>query len=176
MNKAYFAAGCFWCSEADFSKVKGVTEVVSGYAGGHVENPTYEQVVSETTGHRESIELTYDSAVISYEELVDYLIRTMNPTDATGSYHDRGESYTPAIFYKTEEEREITDRVIQVWNDKKIYRLPIAVKVIAFTNFYPAEEYHQKYHEKNPMRYSMYRQGSGRDAQMEENNKLFPIQ
>lgn len=174
MNKAYFAGGCFWYTEADFSKIPGVTEVISGYAGGHTENPTYEQVVSETTGHRETIEVTYDAAKVAYEELVDYLIRTINPTDATGSFHDKGESYTPAIFYKTEEEKLIAEKVIQLWNDKKIYRKPLAVKPLAFTNFYPAEDYHQKYHEKNPLRYSMYRQGSGRDEQIKENNTLNP--
>ncbi len=174
MKKAYFAGGCFWCTESDFSKIDGVTQVISGYAGGHVENPTYEQVYSETTGHRESIEVSYDSEKVSYEELVDYLIRTINPTDATGSFHDRGESYTPAVFYQTEEEKTIAEKVIQIWNDKKIYRLPLAVKVIPFTNFYRAEEEHQRYSEKNPLRYSLYREGSGRNAQVEENNKLNP--
>ncbi len=174
MNKAYFAGGCFWCTEADFSNISGVVDVISGYAGGHVPNPTYEEVVSETTGHRETIEVTYDTSKVSYEELVDYLIRTINPTDAIGSFHDIGESYTPAIFYQTEEEKAIAEKVIKIWDDKKIYRKPLAVKSIAFTNFYPAETYHQKYSQKNPLRYGLYREAGGRDEQMVENNKLFP--
>ena len=173
-KKAYFAAGCFWCTEYDFETLPGVKRVISGYAGGHVENPTYEQVCSETTGHRESVEVEYDPNSISYETLVDHLIRIINPTDATGSFHDRGESYTPAIFYQAEEERVVAEKVIQIWDDKKVYRLPLAVKVIPYTNFFKAEEYHQKYHEKNPTRYMMYRKGSGREVQIEENNKLFP--
>lgn len=173
-KKAYFAGGCFWCTEYDFEKLPGVMKVVSGYAGGDKENPTYYEVASETTGHRESVEVEYDPAVVSYETLADHLIRIINPTDATGSFHDRGESYTPAIFYQTEEEKSVAEKVIQIWNDKKIYRLPLAVKVLPYKNFYPAEEEHQEYHEKNPVRYAMYREGSGRQAQIDENNKLFP--
>lgn len=176
MNKAYFAGGCFWCTEYDFEKLEGVTEVTSGYAGGHVDSPTYEQVCSETTGHRESIEIVYDSSVITYETLVDHLIRIINPTDATGSFHDKGESYTPAVFYTNESEKEIAEKVIQIWNEKKIYRKPLAVQVLPYKNFFKAEEYHQKYHEKNPVRYGMYRMGSGRDAQIKENNQLNPKQ
>lgn len=174
MKTAVFAGGCFWCTEYDFEKVKGVNKVTSGYAGGHVEHPTYEQVCSETTGHRESVEVIYDPSIVSYEYLVDHLIRIINPTDATGSFHDKGESYTPAVFYMNEEEKEIADKVIQLWNDKKIYRLPLAVQVLPYKNFYPAEEYHQKYHEKNPLRYGLYREGSGRDTQIKINEGLFP--
>ena len=175
-NKAYFAAGCFWCTESDFSKLPGIESVVSGYAGGHVDNPTYEQVVSEKTGHRESIEVTYDSKIISYEYLVDYLIRGMNPTDAMGSFFDRGESYTPAIFYQTEEEKQVAEKVIETWNDKKVYRLPLAVKVLPYINFFPAEDYHQNYYLKNPEKYKAYREVSGHDAQRIENDKMFPIE
>ena len=176
MNTAYFAGGCFWCTEYDFEKLEGVTQVTSGYAGGHVDNPTYEQVCSETTGHRESVEVIYDASVITYETLVDHLIRIINPTDATGSFHDKGESYTPAVFYQANEEKEIAEKVIQIWNDKKIYRKPLAVQVLPYKNFFKAEEYHQGYHAKNPVRYGMYRMGSGRDAQIEENNTLNPKQ
>ncbi len=173
-KKAYLAGGCFWCTEYDFETLPGVVRVISGYAGGHVDNPSYYDVVSETTGHRESVEVEYDPNSISYEKLVDHLIRIINPTDATGSFHDRGESYTPAVFYQTPEEKEIAEKVIQIWNDKKIYRLPLAVKVLPYINFFKAEEEHQRYHEKNPTRYAMYRKGSGREDQIEENNKLFP--
>lgn len=175
MNTAYFAGGCFWCTEYDFETLVGVTQVTSGYAGGHVDNPTYEQVCSETTGHRESVEVTYDASIITYETLVDHLIRIINPTDAMGSYHDKGESYTPAVFYQTNDEKEIAEKVIQIWNDKKIYRKPLAVQVLPYKNFFKAEEYHQGYHSKNPVRYGMYRMGSGRDAQIKENNELNPL-
>lgn len=174
MQTAVFAGGCFWCTEIDYEKVEGVSKVTSGYAGGHVDNPTYEQVCSETTGHRESVEVVYDPNVVSYEYLVDHLIRIINPTDATGSFHDKGESYTPAVFYMNDEEKVVAEKVIQIWNDKKIYRKPLAVKVLPFTNFFPAEEYHQKYHEKNPLRYGLYRESSGRNEQIELNEKLFP--
>lgn len=173
MKTAVFSGGCFWCTEYDFEKVVGVIEVTSGYAGGHVDNPTYEQVCSETTGHRESVKVVYDSKIVSYEYLVDHLIRIINPTDATGSFNDKGESYTPAVFYMNDEEKEIAEKVIQLWNDKKIYRKPLAVKVLPYKNFFPAEEYHQKYHEKNPIRYRLYREGSGRDEQIKMNEELF---
>lgn len=173
MKTAVFAGGCFWCTEYDFEKVVGVVGVTSGYAGGHVDNPTYEQVCSETTGHRESVKVVYDSKIVSYEYLVDHLIRIINPTDATGSFYDKGESYTPAVFYMNSEEKETAEKVIQLWDDKKIYRKPLAVKVLPYKNFFPAEEYHQKYHEKNPVRYGLYREGSGRDRQIKMNEELF---
>ena len=105
--KAYLAGGCFWCTEYDFEKIQGVIQVTSGYAGGHVDHPTYEQVCSETTGHREAVEVIYDPEVVSYEELVDHLIRIINPTDAIGSFHDIGERYTPAVFYMNEVKKKL---------------------------------------------------------------------
>jgi len=174
MKTAVFAGGCFWCTEYDFEKVEGVSKVTSGYAGGHTDNPTYYEVASETTGHRESVEIEYDPSIVTYEYLVDHLIRIINPTDATGSFHDRGISYTPAVFYMNDEEKGIAEKVIQIWNDKKIYSRPLAVKVLPYTNFYPAEEEHQKYHEKNPVHYAMYREASGRNAQVKMNEELFP--
>lgn len=172
--RAVFAGGCFWCTEYDFEKVPGVVQVTSGYAGGHTENPTYYEVASEKTGHRESVEVIYNPSKVTYEYLVDHLIRIINPTDATGSFHDKGESYTPAVFYMNEEEKEIAEKVIKLWDDKKIYRKPLAVKVLPYKNFYPAEEEHQKYHEKNPVHYGLYREASGRDEQVKLNEELFP--
>ena len=163
-SKAYFAGGCFWCTEGDFEKVPGVIEVISGYAGGHLDNPKYEDVNTEKTGHRESVEVIYDSTKVNYKQLVQYFMEHIDPTDNGGQFHDRGESYTTAIFYKTESEKNIADSVIADANKSGVYDKPIAVKVLAFSNFYKAEDYHQNYHTNNPVRYGYYRSGSGRDT------------
>lgn len=161
--RAYFAGGCFWCTEADFQKVEGVTEVISGYAGGHVAQPSYEAVNTETTGHRESVEVHYNPALVSYRQLVEYFFDHIDPTDSGGQFHDRGESYTAAVFYQNEEERQTITAVMQWLTEHQVYDQPLVTAVIPFTNFFPAENYHQNYSERNPLRYGYYRAASGRD-------------
>lgn len=160
---AYFAAGCFWCVESDFEKVPGVAEVVSGYMGGTVENPTYEQVASHTTGHREAVEVRYDPEVVEYQQLLDAFWRMHDPTDADGSFVDRGESYTSAIFYADAEQQRLAEGSKAALAASGKFEEPIATAIAPAETFYIAEDYHQDYHTKNPLRYSVYRQGSGRN-------------
>lgn len=166
--KAYFAGGCFWCTEADFQKVLGVSEVISGYAGGEEANPTYEAVSAHTTGHRESVEVRYDPSVVSYRQLVEYFFDHIDPTDAGGQFHDRGESYTSAVFYQNEVEEREAKAVIAWLTEHAVYERPIVTAILPFTNFYPAEDYHQNYSERNPVRYGYYRAASGREALTEK--------
>ncbi|WP_214759212.1 peptide-methionine (S)-S-oxide reductase MsrA [Exiguobacterium sp. s146] len=162
MAKATFAGGCFWCMVKPFHKYEGVERVISGYTGGHVDNPTYQQVCSETTGHLEAIEVTFDPDVISYEELLRIYWRQIDPTDGGGQFNDRGESYRPAIFYHSEEQRVAAERSKQEIEDSGRFDRPIEVEIRAAKTFWEAEDYHQDYYKKNPFRYEMYRVGSGR--------------
>lgn len=166
---ATFAGGCFWCLEPSFDAESGVLKTEVGYAGGHVENPTYEQVLSEKTGHREAIQVTYDPTKVSYERLVEVFFHQIDPTDAGGQFTDRGESYTTAIWYTDDAEKKIAQDFIQQLNDSKKFNTPIAVKVLPFTNFYPAEDYHQEYYKKASLHYSLYKKGSGREVFIDEN-------
>lgn len=163
LKKMYVAGGCFWCTEADLRKVTGVAKVTSGYSGGRIENPTYEQVVSERTGHRESVEIVYDPQKVSYDFLLRYFFEHIDPTDAGGQFHDRGESYTTAIFVQNEEEKQIAENIIKELDESGVYEGKIATKILPFTNFYPAEDYHQNYSSSNPAHYGAYRSASGRD-------------
>jgi peptide methionine sulfoxide reductase msrA/msrB len=162
-NTATFAGGCFWCVESDFEKVDGVIEAVSGYAGGDEPNPTYKQVSSGRTGHTEAVQITYDPDKITYKELLDVLWRHMDPTDAGGQFVDRGSQYRPAIFYHDEEQKRIAEESRAELEKSGRFSKPIATEIVPLTEFYPAEEYHQDYYSKNPLRYKMYRYGSGRD-------------
>lgn len=163
---AQFAGGCFWCVEADFEKVPGVVDVVSGYAGGTTEAPTYENYADG--GHREVVLVTYDPSMVSYEALVEYLIRHIDPTDPDGSFYDRGYQYSPAVFYKTDEEKRVAEEVITRIEAMQVFTEPIAVAVEPEATFWPAEAYHQDYYQKNPIRYTYYRNGSGRDRFIKE--------
>lgn len=145
-----------------FHKYEGVERVISGYTGGHVDNPTYQQVCSETTGHLEAIEVTFDPDVISYEELLRIYWRQIDPTDGGGQFNDRGESYRPAIFYHSEEQRVAAERSKQEIEDSGRFDRPIEVEIRPAKTFWEAEDYHQDYYKKNPFRYEMYRVGSGR--------------
>ena len=160
---AYFAGGCFWCTESDFEKHEGVSEAISGYMGGTTENPTYEEVSSEKTGHRETVEVHYDPSVISYQELLDIFWRLHDPTDAGGSFVDRGESYTSAIYYANEEQKRLAEGSEQALENSGKFNKPIATVIEAAKTFYPAEDYHQDYYKRNPLRYRFYRGSSGRD-------------
>ncbi len=160
---ATFAGGCFWCVESDFEKVDGVIEVISGYTGGEEPNPTYKQVASGGTSHTEAVQITYDPDKITYKELLDVLWRHMDPTDAGGQFVDRGSQYRPAIFYHDEEQKRIAEESRAELEKSGRFSKPIATEIVSLTKFYPAEEYHQDYYSKNPLRYKMYRYGSGRD-------------
>ena len=173
MNKAKtetatFAGGCFWCMTPPFEKLEGVEKVISGYTGGHVADPTYEQVVSETTGHRESVEVIYDPTKISYEKLLDVFWRQINPTDGGGQFVDRGESYTSAIFYHNEEQKRLADESKKKLERSGRFDKPIVTEILPAGPFYPAEQYHQDYWKKNPVRYKFYRYNSGRDQYLEK--------
>lgn len=163
---ALFANGCFWCVEADLEKVAGVSKVVSGYAGGITENPTYEN--STAGGHREVVLVTYNPSVVSYENLVEHIIKHGNPTDAAGSFNDRGPQYAPAIYYENEAEKSTALRVIAAIDVMKVFAEPLPLVVIPTVKFWPAEDYHQDYAEKNALKYGYYRTGSGRTAFIEK--------
>lgn len=162
---AVFASGCFWCTEADFDKIPGVLQTVSGYTGGSTARPTYEQVSTGGTGHYEAVRVTYDPTKISYSELVRRFLPTVDVTDGGGQFCDRGESYRPAIFVRTPEERRIAQTALR----QAAQRLsqPIALKVLPTAQFWPAEGYHQDYYRKNPVRYKFYRWNCGRDQRLE---------
>lgn len=163
---AMVAGGCFWCVEADLEKLPGVIGVVSGYAGGQSENPTYENYAAG--GHREVVEVTYDPKVVTYGEIIEYLIKHIDPTDANGSFHDRGEQYGPAIYFADEEERAAAEAKIKEVDDSGVYGEPLSIKILPASTFYPAEEYHQDYYKKNPLKYGYYRNASGRDDFIKE--------
>jgi peptide-methionine (S)-S-oxide reductase len=161
-----FAGGCFWCTEADFEKVPGVIGAVSGYTGGTVPDPTYEKVSAGGTGHYEAVQVTYDPAQVSYEQLADYFFRTVDPLDAGGQFCDRGESYRTALFVGGDEQRSIAERE-KAEAGRKLGR-PVVTPVLAAGKFYEAEGYHQDYHKKNSLKYSFYRSRCGRDARLKE--------
>ena len=163
-QQAIFAGGCFWCVEADFDKVPGVLETVSGYTGGSLDNPTYQQVTYGDTGHREAVRITYDPSQVSYEELLTAFWHSVDPTDGGGQFCDRGESYQTAIFVDEDQRQaaeaskaEVADRLEQT----------IATTIEPAGAFYPAEDYHQDYYRKNPVRYTYYRWSCGRDQRIE---------
>jgi peptide-methionine (S)-S-oxide reductase len=163
---AIVAGGCFWCTEADFEKVPGVTAAVSGYIGGNVPNPTYEQVSAEGTGHYEAVRIVYDPRKVSYAQLIDYYFRTVDPLDAKGQFCDRGESYRTAIFAVDAEQAKIAEK--EKGEAAKALSADIATRIIAASAFYPAEDYHQDYYKKNKLKYNFYRSRCGRDARLAE--------
>jgi len=160
---AVFAGGCFWCVEANFEKVDGVIEAVSGYTGGHKENPTYREVCSHSTGHLEAVEVTYDANQVSYNDLLEVFWRTFDPTDAGGSFFDRGESYSSAIFVADSEQRKLAQESKERLMKSGRFDADIVTPIRDLETFYPAEDYHQDYYYKNPVHYKGYRIGSGRD-------------
>ena len=162
-SSAYFAGGCFWCLESDFEKLDGVVEAVSGYSGGQEDNPTYESVSAHTGNHRESVQVVYDPDKVSYAKLADFFFKHHDPSDAGGSFGDRGHSYTSAVYYETQEQKEIIDKIVNKLNDSDRFDSPVATSVEELTKFWPAEEYHQDYYIKNSLRYNGYRFASGRD-------------
>ena len=163
LNKATFAGGCFWCTESDFEKIDGVVEAVSGYTGGDEKNPTYEQVSSGATGHYEAVQVYYDPLKISYAELLEVFWRHVNPTDAGGQFVDRGPQYRSAIFYHDDEQKSLAEKSKADMDRSGVFKTRLVTPIIALKKFYPAEDYHQDYYKKNPIRYKWYRSGSGRD-------------
>ncbi|EEX36030.1 peptide methionine sulfoxide reductase msrA/msrB [Vibrio metschnikovii] len=165
---ATLAGGCFWCTEADLEKLEGVVNVVSGYAGGTLANPTYQQVSSGKSGHIEVIQVTFDDDLVSYEQVLDYFLRHIDPTDAKGSFIDRGLQYRPAIFYHDLIQKQIAQQLIKQVDALGIYQKPLNTELIEYTEFWPAEEYHQDFYKKNPIRYKYYRHASGRDQYLDQ--------
>jgi peptide-methionine (S)-S-oxide reductase len=165
---ATFAGGCFWCLEADFEKLEGVLSATSGYTGGTVTNPTYKQVSAGGTGHAEAVRVVYDPRVISYDELLAYFWRHIDPTVKDRQFCDVGHQYRSAIFYHDEAQREAAQRSRAELERSKPFPQPIVTEITAESAFYPAEAYHQDYAEKNPIRYAYYRKGCGRDQRLHE--------
>lgn len=165
---AVFAGGCFWCMEPPFDKLDGVIATISGYTGGHTQDPTYKQVSTNTTGHYEALEVTYDPNKIDYATLLDVFWRNVDPLDAHGQFCDKGESYRTAIFYNSEQQKELAQASKKELIDSARFKEEIVTEIIAAKKFYPAEEYHQNYYQKNPLRYKYYRYGCGRDKRLEE--------
>ncbi|MCM3784164.1 peptide-methionine (S)-S-oxide reductase MsrA [Neobacillus mesonae] len=166
-EKATFAGGCFWCMVSPFEELPGILKVRSGYTGGHTENPTYEEVCSETTGHVEAVQITYDPKVFPYEKLLALFWQQIDPTDAGGQFHDRGTSYQTAIFYHTEEQKVKAEASKQALEASGRFDKPIFTPILPAKTFYEAEEYHQDYHKKNPGHYKRYKKGSGREDYIE---------
>ncbi|UCD15322.1 MAG: peptide-methionine (S)-S-oxide reductase MsrA, partial [Candidatus Omnitrophota bacterium] len=166
LEKATFAGGCFWCMESDFEKIKGVKKVVSGYTGGTGENPTYEDYSKK--GHIEAVEVYYDPSQTTYKELVNIFWRKIDPTDAGGQFCDRGHAYTTAIFYHTEDQKHFAEQSKDMLEKSGLLQKPVATEIIKAGRFYAAEDYHQGYYKKNPIRYKLYRLNCRRDQRLKE--------
>jgi peptide-methionine (S)-S-oxide reductase len=166
--KAVFAGGCFWCVESDFDKVPGVISTTSGYVGGKVANPTYEQVSSKGTGHAEAVEVVYDPKLVSYEQLVTYFWHTIDPTTKDRQFCDAGTPYRTAIFAQDAQQLAVAKASLAALEKSKPFKEPIVTEIVLAGPFYPAEDYHQDYYKKNPVRYKYYRTSCGRDARIEQ--------
>lgn len=163
IKKAIFAGGCFWCMVKPFDELPGIISIVAGYTGGHVENPTYEEVCAHSTGHVEAVEITYDEDKMPYRDLVEIFFRSIDPTDPDGQFHDRGETYHTAIFYQDEMQKEVAEQYKKELEKTGYFDKPIVVPIKPAMPFYEAEDYHQDYYKKNPLRYRLYYKGSGRE-------------
>lgn len=167
LAKATFAGGCFWCMEPPFDKLDGVVSTTSGYTGGHNETPTYEEVSSGITGHAEAMQIVYDPEKITYDQLLEVFWKNVDPTDGGGQFCDRGKQYRTAIFYHDEDQKRMAEQSRQALLESKGFK-EIATEITVASTFYPAEEYHQDYYQKNPVRYKFYRYGCGRDRRLKE--------
>ncbi|MGL6160083.1 peptide-methionine (S)-S-oxide reductase MsrA [Microbulbifer sp.] len=166
IRTAIFAGGCFWCMEPPYDKLEGVLETTSGYSGGHVKNPSYDQVSAGNTGHAEVVRVKYDADKIGYKELLQVFWRNVDPLDAGGQFCDRGSQYRSAIFYGNEKEKKLAEASKEKVAEKLDGK--IATEIVAASEFYPAEKYHQDYYQRNPIRYKYYRFRCGRDQRLEE--------
>ncbi|AQL56196.1 peptide-methionine (S)-S-oxide reductase MsrA [Abyssicoccus albus] len=159
---ATLAGGCFWCMVKPFDSFDGVNQVVSGYAGGHVENPTYEQVGSGKTGHTEAVQIHFDNEKMTYKELLNIYFKTFDPTDKDGQFGDRGTMYEPVIFYHSNQQKEIAEQVKDSIDQSGVFNKPIITPIKPYKNFYPAEDYHQEFYKKESSHYNQFYKGSGR--------------
>ena len=166
-EKAIFAAGCFWCTEEAFEKVPGVISAVSGYTGGTVKNPSYEQVSSGRTGHTEAVEVTFDPAKVSYEKLLDTFWVNHDPTVNNRQFCDSGSQYRPGIFYLSDEQKKLAEASKAKYDKLKTFKQPLLTEITKAGAFYPAEDYHQDYYKKNPLQYKFYVTGCGRYARLD---------
>ncbi|WP_279326671.1 peptide-methionine (S)-S-oxide reductase MsrA [Bacillus kexueae] len=170
-EKATFAGGCFWCMVKPFDQWNGIHEVISGYTGGHIENPSYEDVKSGESGHYEAVEITFNPDIFPYEEILKIYWQQIDPTDDEGQFFDRGPQYRTAIFYHSEEQKVKAEQSKQNLEESGKFSKPIVTKILPATPFYPAEEYHQAFYKKNPEKYKQERIESGRDAFIEKHWK-----
>ena len=168
LTKAFFAGGCFWCMEEVFEKVPGVTSVTSGYMGGRVENPSYEQVSGGGTGHAEAVEVSYDPQKVSYAKLLDAFWRNVDPVTANAQFCDHGSQYRAVIFYQTDAEKRLAEESKRTIEQSKRFAQPIVTELVMASRFYPAEDYHQDFYKKNPIRYKFYKYNCGRAQRLEE--------
>jgi len=166
--KAYFAGGCFWCMEEAFEKVDGVIAVVSGYMGGTVQDPSYEEVSSGRTGHAESVEVLYDPSKVTYNQLLEAFWRNVDPITANAQFCDHGTQYRAAIFYQNDQEKQFAEESKQAIEQAKHFKEPITTQIVMASKFYTAEEYHQDFYKKNPIRYKFYKYNCGRAQRLEE--------
>ena len=166
LKKAYFAGGCFWCMEESFDQINGVISTISGYSGGNLKNPTYQDVIYKDTGHVEAIEVTYDPKIVNYEKLLDIYWRNIDPFDFAGQFCDKGKSYRSVIFFQTQPEKEFIEKSFKKL--EKIFNNKIVTLVWKFEKFYPAEDYHQNYYEKNFIRYLMYKKACKREETLKK--------
>lgn len=165
-RSAIFAGGCFWCVEAAFEKLEGVTEVISGYTGGHAEQPTYKQVSKGGTGHYEAVEVVYDPRRVSYEQLLETFWRNIDPYDDTGQFCDKGDQYRAAIFFRGARQQEAAEASKYALEQAGVLAAPVVTQILPAAPFWPAEDYHQGYYKKNPLRYRYYRTACGRDRRL----------
>jgi peptide methionine sulfoxide reductase msrA/msrB len=168
VERAIFAGGCFWCMESPYEKLDGVKEVISGYTGGQKNDPTYKEVSAGTTGHAEAVEVIFDPAKLSYEELLEVFWRQIDPTDPGGQFADRGSQYRSAIFYLNDEQRALAEKSKEKLAGSGRFDKPVVTEIVPASRFFRAEDYHQDYYKKNPVRYKLYRYGSGRDRFLKE--------
>ena len=166
--KATFAGGCFWCVEADFDKIAGVSSTTSGYIGGKVANPTYEQVAAKQTGHAEAVEIAFDAAKVSYEQLLEIFWRSVDPTTKDAQFCDHGSPYRTAIFVHDAAQMKAAQASLAALQKSKPFKAPIVTEIVMAGPFYKAEDYHQDYYKKNPVRYQYYRTACGRDSRLKE--------
>jgi peptide-methionine (S)-S-oxide reductase len=165
---ATFAGGCFWCMEPPFDSIDGVISTTSGYTGGSKENPTYKEVSRGSTGHAEAVRITYDPERVSYEQLLEVFWHNIDPTMAEGQFCDWGNQYRSEIFYHNEKQKQLAIRSKEKLQSAKTFKEPVVTQITVASDFYPAEDYHQDYYLKNPVRYKFYRYGCGRDKRLEE--------
>jgi peptide-methionine (S)-S-oxide reductase len=165
---AIFAGGCFWCVESDFDKVPGVVKTISGYIGGHKKSPTYKEVSAGRTGHTEAVQISYDASQVSYEQLLDVFWHSIDPTTPNSQFCDHGDQYRTGIFYTNAQQQRLAGESKAALEKSKPFKAPIVTEITQAGEFYPAEDYHQDYYKKNPIRYKYYRYSCGRDQRLEQ--------